>query len=237
MIGNYDLLFADQELEIVLLEVEVDPTTPVYVARAQFWEGNFTEAANLAAGGPEPWGSLLAGAARIRAGADGKRVLLALAEDVWKEPRVRLWAWAALRKLGEKPSAVHKTELLGFIVEIPMKDSLDVLAVYADGAVRFLGHAGQVMLVEPGAEVMPEVAPAITKAYDLLSTPPSERPRPTEPPAPTKLRMWGLSPSGTHKVDLEWADVEEGGRYEAVFVEATKILAAMEQRQRGAALS
>lgn len=59
-----------------------------------------------------------------------------------------MWAWTALRALGERPSAMHEGEVLGVVVEVPVDEGVDVLAAYADGRVRFLGSAGQIVVRE-----------------------------------------------------------------------------------------
>lgn len=46
----YDMLFADQELEVVLLELKLEPGSAIARARALLWEGRFEEAASTGAG-------------------------------------------------------------------------------------------------------------------------------------------------------------------------------------------
>jgi hypothetical protein len=59
------------------------------------------------------------------------------------ETRVELWTWAALRELGKKPEQKVATEVLGVIIEVPMQNSYDTLAGYADGSARYLNFSGR----------------------------------------------------------------------------------------------
>jgi hypothetical protein len=52
------------------------------------------------------------------------------------ETRIQLFAWSALRELGEQPNAKAGTEVLGVILEVPMRDGYDTLAAYQDGSAR-----------------------------------------------------------------------------------------------------
>ncbi|MFO0613579.1 MAG: hypothetical protein U0414_13365 [Polyangiaceae bacterium] len=219
----YDMLFADQDLEDILVDAEFPPGSPLDVARARMWEGNYTDAALAAQGAPEPWSCFVQSAARMRAGLGAKHLLLPLAEDAFKESRARLWAWHALRKLGEKPSAVHTGEVLGFILEVPIDGSLDVLAAYADGSARFMGHADQLIVREPN-DPEPPIAKVISEAFALLSVPPKPRDADADGPPDDRVRMFALSALGTHMVEVPWSDVEAGGKYAALFGAATQLL-------------
>lgn len=219
----YDMLFADQDLEDIIVDAEFPPGSPLDVARARMWEGNYTDAALAAQGAPEPWSCFIQSAARMRAGLGAKHLLLPLAEDAFKESRARLWAWHSLRKLGEKPSPVYTAEVLGFILEVPMEGSLDVLAAYADGSARFMGHADQ-LIVREANDPEPAVAKVISEAFALLGVPAKKRDADADGPPDDKVRMSALSALGTHTVEVPWADVEAGGKYVALFTAATQLL-------------
>jgi hypothetical protein len=216
----YDSLFADQDLEAVLLELEPEPGSEMARGRALLWEGRYEEAAATAAGAGEPWSSFLVAAARIRAGTGARRTLLALAEDPATESRVRLWAWTALRKLGERPSALHEGEILGVVLEVPVDDGVDVLAAYADGRVRFLGSADQLVVRE--AETTPAIEDMIGEGRVLLATPAA--PRRLDPVAEGHVRLTGLSAAGVHQVEVPWSEVEGDAPYAALFVASARVL-------------
>jgi hypothetical protein len=58
------------------------------------------------------------------------------------ETRVQLWVWSALRELGERPDPKLGTEVLGVVVELPMRGGYDTLAAYQDGSARYLNFSG-----------------------------------------------------------------------------------------------
>ncbi len=59
------------------------------------------------------------------------------------ETRIQLWAWSALRELGEKPDPKFAFEVLGVIIEMPSGDGYDTLAAYVDGSARYLNFSGK----------------------------------------------------------------------------------------------
>ena len=58
------------------------------------------------------------------------------------ETRIQLWVWSALRELGERPDPKSGTEVLGVVVEMPMRGAYDTLAAYRDGSARYLNFSG-----------------------------------------------------------------------------------------------
>ncbi len=220
----YEMLFADQDLAEVLLAAEFPSGSKLDAARARMWEGDAQETASFAQGAPEPWASFLIALARLNAGGAPQPQLRAVAEDAFQEARPRLWAWTALRKLGEKPAPVFAQELLGIIVELMVDGGLDVLATYADGSIRFLGHADQLLAREADGQPTPAAAALLSEAYPLLAIPPKPRDKAAEPPPPDHVRLTALSASGVHQVEVPMADINDGGRYERLFKAATVVL-------------
>ena len=58
------------------------------------------------------------------------------------ETRIQLWVWSALRELGESPDPQSGKEVLGVVVEVPMRGAYDTLAAYQDGSARYLNFSG-----------------------------------------------------------------------------------------------
>jgi hypothetical protein len=59
------------------------------------------------------------------------------------ETRAQLWAWSALRELGEYPDAKSAKEVLGAVLEVPIRGAYDTLAAYQDGSARYLNFSGK----------------------------------------------------------------------------------------------
>jgi hypothetical protein len=58
------------------------------------------------------------------------------------ETRIQLWVWSALRELGEQPDIKSGEEILGVVMEVPMRGAYDTLAAYRDGSARYLNFSG-----------------------------------------------------------------------------------------------
>jgi len=59
------------------------------------------------------------------------------------ETRIQLWAWSALRELGEEPDPKFAFEVLGVIIEMRSGGGYDTLAAYVDGSARYLNFSGR----------------------------------------------------------------------------------------------
>jgi hypothetical protein len=218
----YDTLFADQDLDELVLEMELDPESPLYAARARLWEGQYQDAATLAAGKGEPWSSFLVSAARLKGGLSAQRTLVYVAEHPDFEARVRLWAFTALRKSGYQPTALQGSDVLGFVVEVPMEGSKDVLATYQDGGIRFLGYTNNIVIREHADDTKPMVDDVLSKAQPMLNVAPA--PRSKAPIPPDKVRMTALSAMGLHTIEVPWGELEPPGKYAELFTSAAKLL-------------
>jgi hypothetical protein len=218
----YDALFADQSLEELILDSDFPPGSPLAVARARMWEGNHAAASAVAAQAGEGfWSSFIVSAARMRAGLGAKRTLLAVAEDPDMESRARLWAYAALRASGEKPSALAASEALGLVAEVPVEHGFDVVAAYVDGRARLLGHADNIVIREPEDGPSAAIFELMGKATVLLDVPAA--PRQPPPFAPDRLRFSALSALGVHSVEIGWAETEPPAPYSALFAALLKV--------------
>jgi hypothetical protein len=87
--------------------------------------------------------------------------LMEIAEDASGEGRVRAMAYHRLRAKG---CAVPSKQLLGAIVEVALKDGLDVLAAFSDGSVRYFNHSGKAAIFEGQGN------PVEAHAKDLLAS-------------------------------------------------------------------
>jgi hypothetical protein len=229
----YDLLFADQHLEELILDMEFPPGSPLHAARARIWEGRFEEASAIGSSkGDDPVAALVVALARIKGNLGAKRTLLALAEDPQKESRMRAWAWTALRRMGEQPSGAWAGDILGVVVEVPIhkpgdKPIIDVIAAYSDGSARAIVAAPRYIVREPidGQPNNPLVEDMLKNALPLLNEPITERTG--QPPKDERLRFSALTPNGLHIVEQTWNQMERPWPYALLFQSALVLFEAI----------
>lgn len=197
-----DLLFADQDLDELLVHAELPPLSPLFIARSRLWEGLLAQAKDLAsAAADEALAPFVVALAEQRKGdvADAIKTLLAL--DVpTVDPRMRLWAWRTLRDLGVGPAPEIARELLGVVIQVPVRNGVDALAAYLDGSARYANHAGGVVVHEPGGRIDAGVAEVLYAAEPMTARPTAERSR--APVARDKIRFTGLSRLGLHAIEV-----------------------------------
>ncbi|MBD8871828.1 hypothetical protein [Rhodanobacter sp. DHB23] len=100
----------------------------------------------------EPWSNLLAEHPDSVA-------LQSLAMDETQEGRVRALAYGRLRAAG---ALVPTKKTLAVIVEVQLQHGLDVLAVFAEGGVRYLNQSGKIAIFEGAGH------PVEKLAHDML---------------------------------------------------------------------
>lgn len=124
-----------------------------------------------------------------------------ISADPITEVRHRLWAWKALRQMGEELPATTANEIRGVVFEIPIETWVDTLAAYSDGSLRYLNGMKGVasLLIWENVDysyTRPLVMQVIDAAASLVrSTPAVEQHQdtiPTEQPRITVLTYGGL---------------------------------------------
>lgn len=122
-----------------------------------------------------PWSLFASALAKSRNGKledarkDVKRVLAN--PDV--EVRMRLWAWKALRELGERPPANIANEVQGVVCELHNEAGVGTIAAYADGRARWLGGKGKITVWEApdsDAEIAGLIRTLLRSAEPLVKT-------------------------------------------------------------------
>lgn len=102
---------------------------------------------------------------------EAKRSLRTILVDPTTEIRGKLWAWKALRELGESPPLDIRNEVHGVVFEIPINDWVDILAAYSDGRVRYLnGKVGVNGLMIWDATENPHIKPLVMRAINSAKT-------------------------------------------------------------------
>ena len=112
------------------------------------------------------------------------------------ESRVRAVAYHRLRAVKAK---VPKGQLLGVIVEVPLEGGLDVLAVFADGRMRYLNHSGKIAVFESTPAAMTATQERFLKAAAaaIERIGPWDKPR-LPPPKPGNARLSFLVSDGLY---------------------------------------
>jgi hypothetical protein len=131
--------------------------------------------------GPDDWLALFRDAYsasqnndKAGAEADLKRILNA--SNV--ETRIQLWAWNALRDLGQTPDPSEANTVQGLVLEIPSSGAVDTMAVYQDGRARYFngkfGLQGGIIWEAPGKnpQIDSLVAAVLKSAEDYQSLSP-----------------------------------------------------------------
>jgi hypothetical protein len=80
------------------------------------------------------------------------------------ETRIQLWVWSALRELGEQPESRVAWEVIGVVIEVPMKGAYDTLAAYQDGSARYLNYSGSTIFWDIPDETIKGLCQALLRS-------------------------------------------------------------------------
>jgi hypothetical protein len=194
-----NLMFVDQTLEEIVKLYKV-PDNP------------FIQASNYVNGGkPE----------------DAKRILKQVLADPTAEVRTKLWAWNALRQLGEKPPPNMANEVQGMVMEVPVENWVDTLAAYSDGRARYLNGKGGAIVWEVPEEtrISPLVGTLINAAKPLVEkSPVYSKHQPTKGDV---VRISILTYGGIHIIEAKQSDITERHIMSPVYNAGTQLFLAL----------
>ena len=115
------------------------------------------------------------------------------------ESRIYLQTWHCLRALGVVPPEAVRTEVVGVVVEIGLKNGLDAVAAYTDRTARYFNQSGAAVIWDTETTEMNASIDPLLRAAETIgeSTAPVEEPH---PPAPKRgsLLINILTPGGIH---------------------------------------
>lgn len=166
------LLFADQSLDGLLFTITVKDDAEFSAAIEKCKQNAFQEAYDILQAAPEknradPYRTLALAYTQQRLDmvAESKQTLRQLTERSDVDSRVRLWAWKALRNMGEQPDENTMYQVLGVVIEVqlPEKGGVDVLGAYSDGRVRYINYSGKIIVSESIEGEIPESAKKVTR--------------------------------------------------------------------------
>lgn len=113
------------------------------------------------------------------------------------EARHYLQAWHFLRQGGAQPGS--PVELYGMVVEVAMEQGVDLLAVYADGSVRYYNYSGSGIVWDiPDEEIGSKINILLQQGRQIIQQiGPWQGDRP-QPPAAGKARLNMLTSHGLY---------------------------------------
>ena len=151
-----------------------------------------------------------------------KAALRKIAEDQTNEGRVRALAYNRLRGAGEK---VPSKKLFGVIVEVPLKQGLDVLAAFSEGGVRYLNQSGKVAIFEgPGNPVETLAKELISASQPVVNQiGPWDKQR-LPPPKEGNVRLTFLVSDGLYFGEGPFGDLQQDAMAGPVLAKATQLL-------------
>ncbi len=115
------------------------------------------------------------------------------------ESRHYLQARHFLRQAGVQPDSSTAKQVLGVVVEVALREGLDIVAAYADGTARYFNYSGAAVIWEaPDDSLQSEIENLLSAGKTVVKEiGPWEDPRPTAPPE-GQVRINMLTPSGLH---------------------------------------
>lgn len=149
----------------------------------------------------EPWITFAAARETLAAGRTSEAIdhWRAIAAMPGLESRHPVQAWHFLRAHGVQPPPELAKTLLGIVVEVGMKEGVDLLAAYPDHTARYYNFSGQAIIWEhPDPSLDPAIHALLAAAEPVLQAiAPWPNTRPAAPPA-GQVRINLLTPAGLH---------------------------------------
>ena len=134
----------------------------------------------------EPWPGVLAEAPSLE-------LLEKIGGDDAQESRLRALACRRLHAAGRPVAARH---LFGVVVEVPLSHSLDVLAAYADGSVRYINQSGKLSIFDGGPLRVVALGKNLVAAARPLAQCTGQADARMPPPRDDKMRLSMIASDG-----------------------------------------
>jgi hypothetical protein len=167
-----------------------------------FADTPLSRTAMLASGDAEgPWQYFRTAAQLQRDGniQEARRQLHWILETAGLESRIYLWAWTALRELGEAPPSEIEREVLGVVIDVGLDLGLDTLAAYQDHSARYINQSGKIIIWDaPTPEMNSYIDALLEAAREIVRhTGLHNGPKPSAPGKDNAL-ITILTPGGIH---------------------------------------
>jgi hypothetical protein len=151
------------------------------------------------------------------------------------EARVRLWAWKALRDLGEKPPVEMADQIQGIVCELHNEAGVGTIAAYADGTARWLGAQNKVMVwdaVGTDAAIDRLIKELLEAAEPLIKGAPLSTVHKTPEPALDHFRVSILTFGGIRTIEVFGPEIVEDHPVAPVLTNGEKLLDALAQKSQ-----
>jgi hypothetical protein len=148
-----------------------------------------------------PWNAFAEARAQFLGGGHAEAVELwrAIINKPGLETRHYLQAWHFLKQAGEVPPSDVQGSVLGVVVEVALRQGVDLLAAYADHTVQYFNHSGSAVVWErPDTTLDASIDELIGAGRVVVAQiGPWEGPFP-KAPARGEMRLSFLTPSGLY---------------------------------------
>jgi hypothetical protein len=148
-----------------------------------------------------PWSGFVSSRAHLAAGRQAEAITSwrEIARHPGLESRHYLQAWHFLRMNGQEPPPEVAKQVMGVVVEVSMREGLDLLAAYADRSARYYNYSGGGVVWERADGSLDSIIDKLLAAASMVvkEMRPSSQMRPPAP-APGHARLSLLTPSGLH---------------------------------------
>lgn len=134
---------------------------------------------------------------------DNTRMATKLLNKIIKTPNLEsrhyIQAWYFLKSLGVNPPDDKAKEVFGVVIEVAMKEGVDIVAAYADQTARYFNFSGTAVIWEnPDDSLKKEIKKLLDTGRNIIhNIGPWENERPGVPPE-GQARVSMLTPSGLH---------------------------------------
>jgi hypothetical protein len=159
--------------------------------------------------------------------AEARGILKQLLADPTAEVRTKLWAWNALRELGEKPPLNVANEIQGVVMEVPVDGWVDTLAAYSDGRARYVnGKSGAIVWEIPEeTRISSLVGNFIQAAKPLVEKAPLFRKH--QPAKSDVVRISLLTFGGIRIIEVNQSDLTERHIMSSTYHAGTQLFLAL----------
>lgn len=190
---------------------------------------------SVPAGQNDPWTLFASALAASRQGnADQAKTDLKKILDMPDgETRVQLWAWKALRDLGEKPPAEIADDIQGVVCELHNDAGVGTIAAYVDGRARWQGGADKKIVWDAAgtdAEIDRLIYDLLKASQPLIPRAPLSEVHKTPEPEAEHFRVSILTFGGIRTVEVFGPEIVEDHPLAPLLVNSGKLVDALAKK-------